>query len=82
MSFEFEPVTISDDPDFNHKSLRGTIVMRWEYLRGSTLFLVWNMSTSDKSRPGEFSPWRDLATGFTAPGTNVFVVKLTYWFTP
>ena len=81
-SFDFDPVTISDNPDFNRKSLRGTIVMRWEYMRGSTLFLVWNMATSDKSRPGEFSPWRDLGSGFSAPGTNVFVVKLSYWFTP
>ena len=81
-SFDFDPVTISDDPDFNRKSLRGTIVMRWEYLRGSTLFLVWNMATSDKSRPGVFSPWRDLGSGFTAQGTNVFVAKLSYWFTP
>ncbi len=81
-SFDFDPVTISDNPDFNNKSLRGTIVMRWEYLRGSTLFLVWNMATSDKSRPGVFSPWRDLGGGFAAQGTNVFVAKLSYWFTP
>lgn len=81
-SFLFEPVLISDDPDFNNKSLRGTIVMRWEYLRGSTLFLVWNMATSDTGRAGVFSPLRDLGTGFTAPGTHAFVAKLTYWFTP
>jgi hypothetical protein len=56
--------------------------MRWEYLRGSTLFLVWNMATSDQSRPGVFSAWRDLGGGFTAKGTNVFVAKLSYWFTP
>ena len=81
-SFDFDPVTITSDPDFNNKSLRGTIVMRWEYLRGSTLFVVWNMGTSDKSRPGEFSAWRDLGSSFTAKGTNAVVVKLTYWFTP
>jgi hypothetical protein len=81
-SFMFDPVIISDNPDFNDKSLRGTIVMRWEYLRGSTLFLVWNMSTSDDSRQGEFSAFRDLRTGFSAPGSHVFVAKLSYWFTP
>ena len=81
-SFTFDPVVISDNPDFNDKSLRGTIVMRWEYLRGSTLFLVWNMATSDDSRKGEFSALRDLRTGFTAPGSHVFVAKLSYWFTP
>ena len=81
-SFTFDPVVISDNPDFNDKSLRGTIVMRWEYLRGSTLFLVWNMATSDDSRKGEFSALRDLRTGFSAPGSHVFVAKLSYWFTP
>jgi hypothetical protein len=81
-SFDFEPVTIPDNPDFNNKSLRGTVVMRWEYLRGSTLFLVWNTAASDKLRPGVFSPWRDLGSGFTAAGANVFVVKVSYWLTP
>jgi hypothetical protein len=81
-SFDFDPVTIDDNPDFNDKSLRGTIVLRWEYLRGSTLFLVWNLATQDDSRPGVFSPWQDLQSAFGAAGSHVFVAKLTYWFTP
>ena len=81
-SFDFDPVTLEDDPDFNRKSLRGTVVLRWEYVRGSTLFFVWNLSTSDTSRPGLFSPARDLATAFTAPGTNVFAIKINYWLAP
>jgi len=78
-SFEFESTTIPFNPDFNRKSLRGNIVLRWEYLRGSTLFFVWNMSTLDLARPGVFTPLRDLATTFSADGNHVFVVKLNYW---
>ena len=78
-SFEFEPATISFNPDFNRKSLRGNIVLRWEYLRGSTLFVVWNMSTSDDARPGEFSPFQDFGSAFGADGTHVFMIKLNYW---
>ncbi len=78
-SFEFEPATIPFDPDFNRKSLRGNLVLRWEYLRGSTLFVVWNMSTSDNARPGVFSPLQDLGSAFGADGTHVFMVKLNYW---
>ena len=78
-SFDFTPVVLEDDPDFNRKSLRGNIVLRWEYLRGSTLFVVWNMATSDETRAGVFSPQRDLGTAFGAPGNHVFVVKMTYW---
>ena len=78
-SFEFEPATIPFNPDFNRKSLRGNIVLRWEYLRGSTLFFVWNMSTVDRTRPGVFAPLEDLGSVFGAPGTHVFMVKLNYW---
>ena len=49
-SFEFEPATISD-PDFNRKSLRGNVVFRWEYLRGSALFVVWNVDNADSPSP-------------------------------
>jgi hypothetical protein len=51
-------------------------------VRGSTLFLVWNVSTSDMSRPGVFSPWRDLAGAFGGASTNIFAVKVNYWFLP
>ena len=78
-SFEFTPVTIPEDPDFNNKSLQSNVVFRWEYRRGSTLYLVWNVSNSDDSRPGEFSPLRDLRSGFGAGGTQVLMVKFNYW---
>lgn len=78
-SFDFTTVSLEDNPDFNRKSLRGNVVLRWEYVRGSTLFVVWNMATSDTERAGMFSPGRDLASAFRAPGDHVFVVKLNYW---
>lgn len=78
-SFNFEPVTISFDPDFNSKSLRGNIVFRWEYLPGSTLFVVWNLRTFDGARPGVFRPFRDLRDAFSGDGTHVFMIKANYW---
>ena len=82
-TYEFTPVTLADDQDFNKKSVRGTIVLRWEYVRGSTLFAVWNLSTSDEdARKGIYAPWRDLRGAFGAPGTNTFGIKLSYWFAP
>jgi hypothetical protein len=79
-SFAFEPVTIDSDPDFNRKSVRGNVVLRWEYVRGSTLFVVWDLSQEDKSRPGRFEPGRDLREAFGAPATQVLMVKVAYWF--
>lgn len=78
-TFEFEPVTYDENPDFNNKSLRSNVVFRWEYRRGSTLYLVWNVSNSDDTRPGQFSAFRDLRSGFGAGGTQVFMVKFNYW---
>ncbi|MBI2402686.1 MAG: hypothetical protein HYV20_08110 [Gemmatimonadetes bacterium] len=78
-SFDFEPASIPFNPDFNSKSLRGNLVLRWEYLRGSTVFLVWSLSTFDDTRPGVFSPIRDLSATFAAPGTHILMIKATYW---
>jgi hypothetical protein len=78
-SFLFEPVTIDDNPDFNTKSLRSNVVFRWEYRRGSTLYLVYNVANADYTRPGEFSAFRDLRSGFGAAGTQVLMVKFNYW---
>jgi hypothetical protein len=80
-SFDFEPVpaTAVSNPDFNSKSLRGTFVVRWEYLRGSTIFLVWNLQGADASRPGVFDFGRDLGDVFGAPRDNRFIIKANYW---
>lgn len=78
-SFDFEPVRLADNPDFNNKSLRGNVVLRWEFVRGSTMFVAWNLSRSDASRPGVFAAARDLRDTFGGAGTQALLVKLTYW---
>ena len=65
-SYEFMPVAIPSNPDFNRKSVHGNVVLRWEYLRGSTLFVVWNLSQSDSTRPGQFGALRDVGSAFGA----------------
>ncbi len=73
------PFFISN-PDFNYKSMRGTVVLRWEYRPGSLLYLVWTQNRADFSYPGELSLGRDLGNLFTAPGDNIFLFKFTYRF--
>ena len=73
------PFTL-DDPDFNYKSLRGTVVLRWEYRLGSTLYLVWTQNRSDFENPGNLSLGRDLGAMLRAPGDNIIMLKLTYRF--
>ncbi|MBC7364117.1 MAG: carbohydrate binding family 9 domain-containing protein [Candidatus Aminicenantes bacterium] len=69
-----------NNPDFNYKSMRGTVVLRWEYRPGSLLYLVWTQNRADFSYPGQLSLWRDLGSLFTAPGDNIFLIKFTYRF--
>lgn len=66
------------DPDFNFKSMRGTVVLRWEYHPGSVLFLVWTQNRTDFANPGDLKLGRDLGDLFTAPGDNIFLFKLSY----
>lgn len=68
------------DPDFNVKSLRGTVVFRWEYRPGSTLYFVWTQNRQDFAHPGDFDLGRDLGDLASAPGDNVFMLKATYRF--
>lgn len=78
-SFEFEPVALPFNPDFNRKSLRGNLVLRWEYRPGSTLFAVWNVLGADLSRPGLFDFTRDLGGTFASDMDHVLMLKGTYW---
>ena len=70
---------MSYDPDFNTKSLRGNAVVRWEYVRGSTLFVVWDRSQADYTRPDLFRPLSDISSAFGADATHTLMVKVTYW---
>ncbi len=71
---------VMSDPDFNYKSLRGTVVLRWEYSLGSTLYLVWTQNRADYRNPGDFSLRRDFSDMLSAPGDNIFMLKFTYRF--
>lgn len=67
------------NPSFNVRSLRGNAVLRWEYLPGSTLYLVWQQQRRSRASISNFSMGRDYGAMLRAPARNEFVVKLTYW---
>ncbi len=68
-----------DDPNFNFKSLRGNAVLRWEYLPGSVLYLVWTQTRSDEEDLGEFQFNRSVRHRGKAIPENIFMVKFTYY---
>ncbi len=67
------------NPNFTFLSFRSNVVMRWEYLPGSTLFFVWQHGRSDANSNGQFDLGQSVSDIFGADGANTFVVKLTYW---
>ncbi len=73
-----EAITIGN-PDFNYISLRGNAVLRWEYLPGSTLYLVWTQSREDIDSNGDFRFGNSMNNLFGVRPDNIFMLKLTYW---
>ncbi len=67
------------DRDFNVRSFRSNVVLRWEYRPGSTLFLVWQQDRSGFDPQGEFVRPGSLFDSFTDSGNNFFSLKLSYW---
>jgi hypothetical protein len=72
--------TTIDNPDFNYRSLRGNAVLRWEYMPGSALFLVWTQSRSDVEPTGDFKFNRSFDRLMDAIPDNIFMLKLSYWW--
>ncbi len=66
------------DRDFNVLSFRSNLVLRWEWLRGSTLFVVWQQ---DRSGDAGADPVRvgSLFETLGSEGRNFLAIKASYW---
>lgn len=69
-----------DNLDFNFRQFRSNLVIRWEYLPGSTLFLVWSQGRTSTDTEGSFKYGNDMKELFGIEPHNVFLVKFSYWF--
>lgn len=79
-SREFTRVTVPDSYDFNLVSFNANILLRWEYLPGSTLYLVWTQSRFGDSGSYATGFGTRFRETFTLPHDDVFVLKASYWF--
>jgi hypothetical protein len=66
-------------PDFNVLSFRSNLVLRWEWLSGSTFFLIWQQNRSNVVPVGVDVRVGSLWDAVRAPGDNFLAVKLSYW---
>jgi hypothetical protein len=83
-TYDFIPFALDENRDFHRRSLRSNLVLRWEFLPGSTLFVVWSQARSaDLEDPTgedlELNPLDRLRSSFTDDGSNVFLTKVSYW---
>jgi hypothetical protein len=65
--------------DFNVRSFRSNVVLRWEWRPGSTLFAVWQQDRRGEVGTGEHVNAGDLFGAFDHPGSNFFVIKTSFW---
>ncbi|MBN1940496.1 MAG: carbohydrate binding family 9 domain-containing protein [Candidatus Aminicenantes bacterium] len=67
-------------PDFNFRQFRSNLVLRWEYIPGSALYVVWSQGRTGFLPTGAFDFGRDLQGLFDTHPENVFLVKFSYCF--
>jgi hypothetical protein len=69
-----------DDPDFAFVQFRSNLVMRWEYIPGSEIFLVWSQGVTGFGDPTETLGQSLDQQIFGQKPENTFLLKVTYRF--
>lgn len=67
-------------PQYKFLEFRSNLVVRWEYLPGSTLFLVWNQGRSNSPTYEKFQLTQDVNDMIDIRPHNIFLLKFTYMF--
>jgi hypothetical protein len=69
-----------DQPNFNYGQFRSNMVMRWEYIPGSTFFLVWTQERNGAFYDEGGPVHQRYNFDFPQKPHNIFLVKFTYRF--
>jgi hypothetical protein len=68
------------DPDFNFHEFRSNLVAKWEYRLGSYIYFVWSMNKSGTTGSSDISMGESFQELKSIYPNNVFLIKLSYWF--
>jgi hypothetical protein len=55
------------------------MVLRWEFLPGSTLYFVWQENKSDYKITSDRIGMKDIFDTFFVEGNHIFALKISYW---
>ncbi len=65
-------------PDFNQQIFRANMVLRWEFLPGSTIYLVWTQERAGLNALVDRTLGENVSQAFRLPMDNVLLAKFTY----
>ena len=65
--------------DFNETTFNANVLLRWEYLPGSTLYLVWTQARFDDSGMYATGFGQRFTQTFAVPHEDVLLLKINYW---
>jgi hypothetical protein len=68
--------------DFNVRSFRSNLVLRWEWRPGSTLYLVWQQDRAEDEAIGRRASLSDMFGSLRARGDHFFAIKASWWLSP
>ncbi len=69
-----------DNPDFSFMQFRSNLVVRWEYIPGSEIFLVWSQGNTGSGDPNKRLFPNLEQNLFSEKAHNIFLIKYTYRF--
>lgn len=78
--YDYASTMYYGSPDFNTKTVNANIILRWEYLPGSTLFLVWTHHRFGDDGDFYSTFGKNFHNAFRQPMDNLFLLKLSYWW--
>ena len=69
-----------DNPDFKDFAFISNLVFRWEYVPGSTIYLVWSQNRNETDKLAQFQMGKDFSNIYKIYPHDVFMIKLSYRF--
>jgi hypothetical protein len=67
------------NPEFNQSTFNANVLLRWEYLPGSTIYLVWTQGRFDDRGDYSVGFGRRFSDTFAVPHEDVLLLKMTYY---
>lgn len=74
------PAYSIDNPDFTFNQFRSNLVFRWEYRPGSQLYFVWGNERTGWKNESNSSVGKAINQLKDVSPNNIFLIKLSYWF--